>query len=301
MSQIEATRKSDFITLPRSVSSLVQTIGVTPTVINLKAIGEMVPNNSDASGTVPGLQDTFASIFADGADYGYIAGVNLSDVTGAVTEVIVNAGGSGYTSAPTVAFTASTLVGSLTVTAGGSGYTQPPTVTFSSGGGSGALAVASVQGGQVTGVTIACMGGGYTSAPTVAFTAIGPNALHAGGAAATAVLATATATATVSAGQVTGLTLTYSGAGYGSAGAAAATLSSGGGSGGTATVSVTLNAPSLSATGVGNGKPGGAPGICPRLPNGQGKDAFARAAWDNWIGIVASTSGGTVRIIRSSY
>jgi hypothetical protein len=78
-------------------------------------------------------------------------------------------------------------LGSFTVTAGGSGYTSAPTVTITdpSGLGSGATAVATVAGGVVTGVTLTNPGTGYVTAPTVAFG--GPGT----GAAATAVIAKA--------------------------------------------------------------------------------------------------------------
>lgn len=64
---------------------------------------------------------------------------------------------------------ASQGVESVTVTAGGSGYTSAPTVSFSGGGGTGAAATASISGGAVTAVTVTAKGTGYTSAPTVAF------------------------------------------------------------------------------------------------------------------------------------
>jgi hypothetical protein len=71
----------------------------------------------------------------------------------------------------------SEVVGSVKVTAGGSGYTTAPTVAFSGGGGgTGATATATVAGGVVTGVTITNPGSGYTSAPTVAFTGAGTGA-----------------------------------------------------------------------------------------------------------------------------
>jgi len=78
-------------------------------------------------------------------------------LTGTVTGVIVRAGGSNYTSAPTVVFSggggtgaAATaiinptthVVTGVSVTSPGSGYTSPPTVSFTGGGGSGATAVA---------------------------------------------------------------------------------------------------------------------------------------------------------------
>lgn len=69
------------------------------------------------------------------------------------------------------------------VTAGGSGYTSAPTVTLSGGGGSGATATAEVIGGAVTAVLMGSPGSGYTSAPTVSFSGGGGS-----GAAATAVL-----------------------------------------------------------------------------------------------------------------
>lgn len=73
-------------------------------------------------------------------------------------------------------------VSSANVTAGGTGYTSAPTVTLSGGGGSGATATATVSGGAVTGITITNPGSGYKTAPTISFG--GPGT----GAAATAVM-----------------------------------------------------------------------------------------------------------------
>lgn len=71
----------------------------------------------------------------------------------------------------------SEVVGSVIVTAGGTGYTSAPTVAFSGGGGgTGATATATVANGAVTGVTITNPGSGYTSAPTVAFSGAGSGA-----------------------------------------------------------------------------------------------------------------------------
>jgi CO/xanthine dehydrogenase Mo-binding subunit len=58
----------------------------------------------------------------------------------------------------------------VNVTAGGSGYTSAPSVVFAGGGGSGAAGTATVAGGAVTAVTLTSAGSGYTSVPTVAFT-----------------------------------------------------------------------------------------------------------------------------------
>lgn len=75
---------------------------------------------------------------------------------------------------------------------GGSGYTSAPTIAFSGGGGSGAAATAVVTNGSVTGITITNAGSGYTSAPTIAFSGGGGS-----GAVATAVLSGATVGSTI--------------------------------------------------------------------------------------------------------
>ena len=62
------------------------------------------------------------------------------------------------------------------VTAGGSGYTSVPTVTLTGGGGTGATAAATVNGGIVSQVYMTAIGTGYTSAPTIGFTGGGGTA-----------------------------------------------------------------------------------------------------------------------------
>ncbi|HHD7485784.1 TPA: right-handed parallel beta-helix repeat-containing protein [Klebsiella oxytoca] len=79
---------------------------------------------------------------------------------------------------------------SIAVTAGGSGYTSAPTVEIAGGGGSGALATATVSGGAVTKISVLYRGFGYTSAPTVTISGGGGSG--------------ATATGTVSSGGVIG-------------------------------------------------------------------------------------------------
>src|SRR5437879_7462298 len=81
----------------------------------------------------------------------------LNATPSGVTSVAITSGGSGYTSAPTVIFSAPQIggtkatgtaiisggvVAAVTITNGGSGYTTTPTVTFAGGGGSGATATA---------------------------------------------------------------------------------------------------------------------------------------------------------------
>jgi FtsP/CotA-like multicopper oxidase with cupredoxin domain len=56
---------------------------------------------------------------------------------------------------------------SITVTAGGTGYTSAPTVQILGGGGAGATAVATVTGGAVTAVNLTNAGANYSFTPTV--------------------------------------------------------------------------------------------------------------------------------------
>ena len=87
----------------------------------------------------------------------YAATYAAGDGTGAITE----AG---------IFDTVGSKVDDIAVSAGGTGYTSAPTVTFTSGGGTGATATATVSGGVVTAVTVTGVGSGYTSVPTIGFT-----------------------------------------------------------------------------------------------------------------------------------
>ncbi|CAM2155429.1 conserved hypothetical protein [Paraburkholderia tropica] len=156
---------------------------------------------------------------------------------GSIQSIAVTAAGSGYFTAPTIAFSGGAgsgaaasvtlsgggTVGSVAVTAGGSGYTSAPTVTLTGGGGTGATATATISGGAVTGVTVTNAGSGYTSAPTVAFS----------GGAGTGAAATAKGS-----GTVASIAVTTPGTGYTSA--PTATISGGGGTGATATATMNL-------------------------------------------------------------
>lgn len=64
----------------------------------------------------------------------------------------------------------------VSVNAGGSGYTSAPAVTFSGGGGSGATATATVVGGVVTAIKTTSIGTGYTSSPSVSISGVGSGA-----------------------------------------------------------------------------------------------------------------------------
>lgn len=76
-------------------------------------------------------------------------------------------------------FNDSSAIAAITVTAGGSGYTSAPTVSISGGGGSGATAVATVSSGVVTSVTVTAGGSGYTSSPTITFSGGGGSGANA--------------------------------------------------------------------------------------------------------------------------
>jgi len=151
---------------------------------------------------------------------------------GGVASVAVTAGGSGYSSAPTVGFTggggtgaAATAVMDGVVTAinrtyGGSGYLTGATVEITGGGGSGATATATVVNGVVTAITLTSGGTGYVSVPTVTIVGEGSRA---------------TATATI-ASVVAGITMTNGGSGYTTA--PTVTFTGGGGSGAAATATL---------------------------------------------------------------
>jgi|694.fasta_scaffold00210_32 hypothetical protein len=97
-----------------------------------------------------------------------------------VASISLQAGGSGYTSPPSVIITGDGInaeatatvrgyVDSVSITNQGSGYSssQPPAVVFSGGGGSGATATVAISNGRITAITIGSGGSGYSSAPAV--------------------------------------------------------------------------------------------------------------------------------------
>ena len=144
--------------------------------------------------------------------------------TGYVRQIFLNNDGYGYTSAPTVTFSAPDVESGTTATAvaitttinnttsvkeilftnAGSGYTSIPTITISGGGGTGAAATCGIATNNtvrgVTSLSITNRGAGYSFAPTI--TIDRPDA-------------GATATGTVgSSGTITSLTVTNGGVGY---------------------------------------------------------------------------------------
>ena len=164
--------------------------------------------------------------------------------SGSVSSVTRTAPGSGYTSVPTVTFSApsdasgTTATGTavlsggavtgVTVSAGGTLYTSP-IITFSApqvAGGVTATGTLTVVSGAITAVVITVAGSGYTTAPTATIGNVGS------GTGATI------GTVSIAASTVTGLTITSAGSGYSSA--PTVTLSGGGGSAATFTAAVTL-------------------------------------------------------------
>lgn len=152
-----------------------------------------------------------------------------------VATITVSAPGTGYTSAPTVAFAggggtgaAGTAVmtngvGSIAVTTAGTGYTVAPTITLSAPqtpGGIQATATATVNAGAITGYTITNPGTGYTAPPTVTITGAG-----------TGGVGTAALTQ-----RVASVTITTPGTGYTSA--PTVSFTGGAGTGATATATI---------------------------------------------------------------
>lgn len=143
-------------------------------VLGATSVGSVVIT-SPGSGYTDG---TYALTFSGGGGTG--ASGNYTVAGTIVTGAVVTAGGSGYTSTPSVAFPSgggtgavgevsliSAGVASVTVVNGGTGLSGPPTLTFSGGGGTGALATAVVSGGVVTSVTVTNAGSGYTGTPAI--------------------------------------------------------------------------------------------------------------------------------------
>ncbi len=133
-------------------------------------------------------------------------------------------GGGGNRSAKLTAVLGTRGVASITVTAGGSGYTTAPTVTITGSSGSGATATATVSGGAVTTVTVTAPGTGYTG--TISVTFGGPGT---GAAAVANIVPDGVASVTIvdgGTGYDTAPTLTFDGGG-GTGAAATCTVSNG--------------------------------------------------------------------------
>jgi FtsP/CotA-like multicopper oxidase with cupredoxin domain len=206
-----------------------------------------------------------------------------------LTALTLTAGGSGYTSAPTVSFSggggsgaaatatlASGAVGAINVTNGGSGYvTPPPTVVITGGGGTGATAsVVLAATGSVKGVAMTSTGSGYTSVPTVVFTGGGGSG--------------ATATAVVSNRRVTSVIVTNGGSGYTSAPTVSFTGGGGSGAAGTATIGK-----AIASVTVTNGGSGYTSTPTVAFSGGGGSGATAVAVVSRAVASLTLTSAGS--------
>ena len=168
----------------------------------------------------------------------------VASLSGTVTSATRTAPGTGYTSVPTVAFSAPDVSGGIqatgtvalsggavtgvTISAGGTTYTSP-IITFSApqvAGGTTATGTLTVASGVITAVVITSGGTGYTSAPTATIGNVGSGT---GATIGTVSIAASTILAT--------LTITNAGTGYTSA--PTVTISGGGGSGATFTSAIT--------------------------------------------------------------
>jgi hypothetical protein len=160
------------------------------------------------------------AVSATGGSSDFAATMNFANGTGNISNVIITNAGNGYTTAPTTltsaagscishsTFTLGSHVTGFTVIAGGSGYSSTPSVTVAPGVGSGAVptATATVGGGgasagQIASIALTNGGTGYTVPPIVTITG-------GGGAGALAVASLATANV------VTGITVDNGGSGY---------------------------------------------------------------------------------------
>ncbi len=138
----------------------------TPNVTVSPSTGSATPTiNPPAVGTAPTSPNTYTILDAWSGNYviggngaGLAVGANYVSLTEAVGDALPN------------------RIKSIYVTAGGTGYTSAPTISFTGGGGTGATAVAVVSGGVITRINMTAYGTGYTSAPTVVITGAGTGA-----------------------------------------------------------------------------------------------------------------------------
>jgi autotransporter-associated beta strand protein len=174
-SEFNFTRNGNVANASRVVTSVSNTSGLIPGML---VSGTGIPTGTTIVSVDAGALTMTLSNLATASNNGVIITVNryLGDADGGNANSPAN---QTITNMPTTAglvpgmlvrgITNVTSV-RLTPGAGGSGYTSAPSVTISGGGGTGATATATVSGGSVTAITVTAAGSGYTSEPTIAFT-----------------------------------------------------------------------------------------------------------------------------------
>ena len=161
--------------------ALVSVGGTTLATNNYQYCGDLATVESllsTTAGNYAELKNMATTFFAQGNSVGVYL-LELGATTGTDAQIatlqtwITNNPGVFYTYLVPAAWDYSKdEVGSVTITNGGSGYTAAPTVTFSAPTtGTTATGTATIQNGAVVAVTITNPGSGYTSAPTVTFSA----------------------------------------------------------------------------------------------------------------------------------
>ena len=162
------------------------------------------------------------------------AGASVTaNVVGSVTGITITNGGSGYTTTPTIQFSAppnppinsnqqvrtatgyavvvSNAITGIVITDGGLGYTGAPTISII-GVGSNATATAQITLSYVSSFNVVSGGSGYTTPPAITITGAGSGA---------------TATATIANGKVTAVNVVTQGSGYSTAPVISVTPSTG--------------------------------------------------------------------------
>ena len=130
-------------------------------------------NDNGQSTTKPNSTGTEIFTTADGYKWKFLFQIGASDRTKFLSTgymPVRKVSGAGQPS-----FDVNGEIDSITVSAGGSGYTSPPTVTIN-GDGVGATAAATISGGAVTAITVTTAGTGYTFADIVLTGGAGANA-----------------------------------------------------------------------------------------------------------------------------
>ncbi len=178
--KIANTSGNNFIITNNYIGGIAPLCGGTPWTVNANVAYRFYCIHIDAGTTTPtSIQNNIIRNFSclGGSDIPWMGidlnsgSVNVGTATGN-TIGDPNSTGSITLSAPVASASASVSLGevlnTIVINNGGSGYTSAPTVTLS-GNGSGATAVATISGGSVNSVTVNDEGSGYTYPPTVSF------------------------------------------------------------------------------------------------------------------------------------